>query len=284
MPRKTNDTATHDAYNRALLAYIDIADAIFRAAIPKRLRRLLVGLPKRVAGEMVSEWLRSYRADMHFVYQLKGGGELHLLVEFKSSREKWTAWQLLKYEVAIYDLHSKGEDGSFQGLPLVYTLVLHNGPRQWRKMPDVKSLVRGSEAVKALVGQSPPEPAFDLCDTKKLVPLLDHHPQAQAGCRALTIGGHGNPSISELEALFRALPDKSRFESETIGYIVPQCMGRSDRVRTAMNTVKGERGVKMIDEMRSKVLHQAHAEGEQKGRAEGKAEVLAKQLKLKFGR
>ncbi|MGI9322457.1 MAG: Rpn family recombination-promoting nuclease/putative transposase [Pseudomonadales bacterium] len=281
MPRKTDVVVTHDAYGRVWLEDLVVADAIFRGILPWDIVCLLAGLPVRYATELVNERGRVHRTDMQFVYELKGGGQLLLVVEFKSSREATAAWQLLKYQVTIYELHSTGEDGRFKGLPLVYFLVLHNGPRQWRKRPDIKSLIKGNRVVQAITGAQAAEPGFDLQDTKRLVPLLDHNPKAQAGCLAMTIGGKGKPSVKELEDLFRMLPANSRFERQTLEYIVFQCMEVIDRVDVAFQTIQDERGTKMlIDETKSKVLHKLHAEG----KAEGKAEVLAKLLNLKFGR
>ncbi|MGI9322935.1 MAG: Rpn family recombination-promoting nuclease/putative transposase, partial [Pseudomonadales bacterium] len=236
MPRKTDVVVTHDAYGRVWLDEPIVADGVFRVILPDDIVRQLAGLPVHYATELVSERGRVHRTDMQFVYNLKGGGQLLLVVEFKSSRETATAWQLLKYQVTIYDQHSVGEDGKFKGLPLVYFLVLHNGPRRWQTMPDVKGLIKGNKVVQAITGAQAAEPGFDLQDIKGLAPLLDHSPKAQAGCLAMAIGGKGKPSIKELEALFRMLPANSRFERQTLEYIVSQCMEYIDIVLTAIET------------------------------------------------
>ncbi|MGI9322734.1 MAG: Rpn family recombination-promoting nuclease/putative transposase, partial [Pseudomonadales bacterium] len=236
MPRKIEVVVTHDAYGRVWLEELVVADTVFRVILPKDIVRLLAGLPEFYATELVNERGRVHRTDLQYLYKLKGGGQLLLVAELKSSRETQTAWQLLKYQVTIYDRHSTGEDGRFKGLPLVYFLVLHNGPRRWQTMPDVKGLIKGNRAVQAITGAQAAEPGFDLCDIKGLAPLLEHNPKAQAGCLAMAIGGKGKPSVKELEALFRMLPANSRFERQTLEYIVSQCMEYIDIVLTAIET------------------------------------------------
>ncbi|MGI9322175.1 MAG: hypothetical protein ACR2PJ_01205, partial [Pseudomonadales bacterium] len=201
-----------------------------------------------------------------------------------------------QYQAGSYRQHLRDQGSNHKELPNVYLVVLYNGARKWKAKPDIKSLIGGKGAVQAATRAQAAEPGFDLVHTKDLAALLDDHPKAQAGQAALTAGGRRNISARALQALLRALPDKSEFEYLTIRYIVQQCTAHLDeaqrkiqvgKMRAAIQKVKGERGLKMMEELRGtfweQVADENKAEGEAKGKVEGKAETLTNLLRRKFG-
>lgn len=104
---------------------------------------------QRLDTTFVDVDLSTRRADLLFVVQLRGKPLLlHVIIEHKSGADRWTALQLLRYRVRVWDQWQKDHPGELW-LPPILTLVVHHGltpwsgPRSVRDLVDVSGLAAG---------------------------------------------------------------------------------------------------------------------------------------------
>jgi predicted transposase/invertase (TIGR01784 family) len=79
----------------------------------------------------VDKHLKESYSDLLYNVQFeKSKGFIYILFEHKSYPEKYTALQLLKYMVSIWELFLKQNKG--QKLPLILPLIIYHGTPQWK--------------------------------------------------------------------------------------------------------------------------------------------------------
>lgn len=136
-------TATpHDALFKATFSVPGRAAELLRVALgPELAARIDWSSLAAENASFIDEALRSQQADLLFTVRL---GERticpYLLLEHKSTPERWTGFQVLKYVLRIWDSRLTF-DPKLTALPPVLTIVLYNGERSWTFASDFLSLV-----------------------------------------------------------------------------------------------------------------------------------------------
>ena len=132
----------HDALFRHTFSHPEHAASLLRSILAPELAAAidwdrLALLP----GTFVDEELRTRQADLLFTAPMHGVTTLiHLLIEHKSGSDRWTALQMLRYVVRIYD-HWRQEHPDAQQLPPVLPIVVHHGEHAWSSPQQLADLI-----------------------------------------------------------------------------------------------------------------------------------------------
>jgi predicted transposase/invertase (TIGR01784 family) len=108
------------------------------------LRRIDLSSAEVIEGSFVDEQLRGHQTDLLVRFRSSGGREIYLyvLVEHKSSPDRWAALQMLRYLVRVYQKLLEKET-SRKRLPKVVPLLLYHGSRRWRYALSLESHIEG---------------------------------------------------------------------------------------------------------------------------------------------
>jgi predicted transposase/invertase (TIGR01784 family) len=132
----------HDSFFRETFGRKEAAAGFLREYLPKSVARRIDLTTLSVAKDsFVEKELRQHFSDLLYtVRHQQGTLYLYLLFEHKSSPDPWTALQLLRYQVRIWEQHRKQHPEERQ-LPAVIPLVLYHGRRKWRISDRFRSLI-----------------------------------------------------------------------------------------------------------------------------------------------
>jgi predicted transposase/invertase (TIGR01784 family) len=126
-------TKLHDSFFKNFMGEPELAGRFLQEHLPSEVAELLAPeTPELLPGSFVDEHLAQHHSDLLFRLRLKTGDPAlaYLLLEHKSSPDKGTPLQLLRYIVRIlakcYDEHRR------LPLPVVLPLVAHQGPGDWK--------------------------------------------------------------------------------------------------------------------------------------------------------
>ena len=122
----------HDAFFKVLLAQPGVAGALLRERLPpEAARRLRVETARPLNASFIDNNLRESSADLLLeVDSVAGARELvYVLVEHKSRPSRWISWQLLKYQVRLYEAWRRANPE--QPLPAITTMVVYHGEEPW---------------------------------------------------------------------------------------------------------------------------------------------------------
>ncbi|MCA8963927.1 MAG: Rpn family recombination-promoting nuclease/putative transposase [Planctomycetes bacterium] len=138
----TDPSQPHDALFRAAFTAPDQAAELLRAFLPKALADALDWPAlEHVPATFVDSELRDHHADL--LFRTEAGGRqvlVYLLLEHKSADDRWTALQLLRYVVRIWERCRRERPGDGL-LPPVLPFVLHHGSRRFAAPRSVTELV-----------------------------------------------------------------------------------------------------------------------------------------------
>jgi hypothetical protein len=197
----------HDALFRRMFADPAHAGPLLRALLPPPLVAAiawheLVPAP----GSRVDENQREEHRDLLFQTRLAGRPALlYLLLEHKSRPDRWTALQVLAYQVGIWR-DARLRRPRPKHLPFVVPVVVHCGPRRWTATTNLWSLFD--------VHGLAPDLAAEL---QRLVPVFavaphDFATRSAAEVRAMTLSLHGLWTIACLQFLATAGANERAFE------------------------------------------------------------------------
>jgi predicted transposase/invertase (TIGR01784 family) len=122
----------HDAFFKQFMSRPELARTFLREHLPPQIAQLLAPeLPEQVPGSYVDEELAQHHSDLVFRVHLKSGDTAvaYILIEHKSSPDRATRLQLLRYIVRI--LTEWDAENDALPLPVVVPLVAHQGPQGW---------------------------------------------------------------------------------------------------------------------------------------------------------
>lgn len=135
-------TFDHDALFRHTYAQPEHAASLLRGVLPAPLVAAIDWSSLRlVPGTSIDETLEPRHADLLLCADAHGCAVLlYLLLEHKSTPERFTALQLLRYAVRVFDrfLH---EHPDAARLPPIVPIVVHHGDRSWRAARTVLDLI-----------------------------------------------------------------------------------------------------------------------------------------------
>ncbi len=135
----------HDQYFRLSFGQPEAAAELVRHYLPAEVVAQfdLTSLERR-AGSFVDEELRDQQGDLLFRARLRDGGEaqIYLLLEHKSYRDRFVAFQLLRYCVRIWERDRR--ERTTDALRPIVPLVVYNGPAGWKAL-RFENLFEGPE-------------------------------------------------------------------------------------------------------------------------------------------
>jgi hypothetical protein len=115
---------------------------VLRSALPPPVARAIDWASLgRVDRSFVDEELRRHRSDLLFTAQCAGRPVLlYLLVEHKSRDERFTALQMTRYMLRIWEAW-RAENPTATHLPPIVPFVLSHGTSPWRSPRDLRHLI-----------------------------------------------------------------------------------------------------------------------------------------------
>ncbi len=121
----------HDAFVKEILSHKEQAEDFLKNYLPQDICRLIdFDSLNIVKDSFVDEDLKEHFSDLLYEVQLSSRpGLIYLLFEHKSTPERFTGLQLLRYMVKIWDLYLKQNHEPI--LPVIIPLVIYNGHRRW---------------------------------------------------------------------------------------------------------------------------------------------------------
>ncbi|GAB6163570.1 Rpn family recombination-promoting nuclease/putative transposase [Desulfothermus naphthae] len=121
----------HDAFVKEVFSHKEQAEDFLKNYLPQDICRLIdFDSLSLVKDSFVDEELKEHFSDLLYEVQLSSRpGFIYLLFEHKSTPERFTGLQLLRYMVKIWDLYLKQNHEPI--LPVIIPLVIYNGHRRW---------------------------------------------------------------------------------------------------------------------------------------------------------
>ncbi|MBI1206933.1 MAG: DUF4351 domain-containing protein [Azospirillum sp.] len=279
----------HDQFLKRLLDQPGAAGALLRERLPSEVARLLVNEPPElVSGSLVSAELAEFRTDRLYRTRTVTGRPVFVfaLIEHKSAPGPRIGLQLLGYQTQIHQRwdaeEGRGPDGALQPLPAVVSLVIYHGDRTW-KVP-----LTFAEAVDADAEIHP-----YLVDFRYT--LLDLGRIDDAGLsreKVLRIGflilKHGSGSGDLRETLLTLGRAALELGFDDLVTLVRYVLGEPNELEAGiLREVLAEIMPGQEERVMSIAAEQWKAEGFSRGliqgKAEGKAEILLRQLRRRFG-
>jgi predicted transposase/invertase (TIGR01784 family) len=157
----------HDQFFKETLAQPGAASDFLRYYLPESFVRLIKPeSARRVEDSFVDQELREHLSDVLLRVELKTKGEafIYVLLEHKSSPDRWVALQLLRYLVRIWE---KARLEGSKRLPLIFPVVFYHGRVKWRvskRFSALLDLVGETEELR----ENLPEFRYHLCDLAEL--------------------------------------------------------------------------------------------------------------------
>ncbi|GAB6161189.1 Rpn family recombination-promoting nuclease/putative transposase [Desulfothermus naphthae] len=121
----------HDAFVKEVFSHKEQAEDFLKNYLPHDICRLIdFDSLNIVKDSFVDEELKEHFSDLLYEVQLSSRpGFIYLLFEHKSTPQRFTGLQLLRYMVKIWALYLKQHHEPI--LPVIIPLVIYNGHRRW---------------------------------------------------------------------------------------------------------------------------------------------------------
>ena len=271
----TEPAQPHDKLFKGLLDQPGTAGALLRERLPPEIASLLTDdPPELLGGEFIDEALRGSQSDRLFRAALKGGGDalLYVLIDHKSTTEPGIIQQLLGYMIRIWLRYAGGKAEALRSLPPILPLVVYHGASEWKVSLSLRDTINAPEAIK----RYQPDVRYVLVD---LGPIPNEHlsayPPLRAGLLALKYSHQDGDAEAVLVQAFTDARDAPSLFKMLVVY--------ATTVYSSVNPVLLRRAIhKVRPEWGDEMLSIAAKEWKAEGRAEGKAEMLFRQLRRRF--
>lgn len=139
-------TNVHDKFFRETFGRREVAQGFLETYLPGDIRKQTDLRTLRISKDsFVDKELREHFSDI--LYTVKFAGIelfLYLLFEHKSFPDKFTAFQLLRYIVKLWELYLK-QNRDAKKLPPVFPMLLYHGETAWNIPKNFRSLIDGGE-------------------------------------------------------------------------------------------------------------------------------------------
>ena len=257
--------------------------------------------PEAIEGSFVDADAARTQCDALFRVRLRTGHDarIYVLLEHKSYVDAATPLQILKYLVNIW-LREIEHGTVRERLPPIIPLVFYHGSRRWTVPRSVAEMVDAPDELQPLLRDF----AYVLYDLGEIEPLrLSRAPEVLAGLLALRVAHADEIPADLLDLMTGGTLAGSDFERHLMRYIVeimnltPVMLEASlrrtkpDRWEVLMGTVaeawleqgRSEGRAEGVAEGRAEGVAEGRAEGVAEGIEKGQAELLLRQLELRFG-
>ncbi|MDR2113614.1 MAG: Rpn family recombination-promoting nuclease/putative transposase [Candidatus Accumulibacter sp.] len=296
-------SSTHDSDYKLFFAHPEMVRDLLRDWAPGDwIKEADFSTLEHVNGSYVSEDQKQRHSDMVWRLRLKDRWLwVYLLLEFQSEPDPWMALRMLVYlGLLSQDLIKRGDLAAGK-LPPILPLVLYNGLPEWKAPTEVSELF--AESPPSLAAYRP-KLSYHLIDEARL--KLHPADTVRSAVEALFRLEHGRTPddlrrvIQALDALLRD-PGQTELRRSFTRWIkrLLRRKVKSPNIREIehindlleADTMLAERIESWFDEATQKGLQkglqqgiqQGMQQGIQQGMLKGQANILSKQLKLRFG-
>jgi predicted transposase YdaD len=277
----------HDAFFKQALADPKLAATFLREHLPSDVADLLSQEPPEpVPGSFVDEELQQHHTDLLFRVRLKSGPAAlaYVVVEHKSSPDPGARLQLLRYVVRVLS-HCHDRSNRPLRLPIVFPLLVHQGPEDWTISCEFMDLFG---VVPAALRPYVPGFRHALVD---LAQIEDRKLSSDARLRAFLKALKYSRRPDLPDCIDIVLAEAPVLEEGTLLVILTYL----DSPRTIDNNVIQESLSRLMPERKEKImgwitqpyydkgLAEGEARGEARGEAKGEAKVFILLLEKRFG-
>ncbi len=134
----------HDSFCKEIMSRLDVAADFLANYMPPDVVALLdlSGL-ELVKDSFVDAELRKHFSDLLYRAPMRDGGEafVYILFEHKSRPDQWVAFQLMRYEVKIWEPMARSREIK---LPPIFPVVFYHGQERWNAPRDFVGLIAGA--------------------------------------------------------------------------------------------------------------------------------------------
>lgn len=280
----------HDALMRAVLSNPVDAGAEVRSVLPPELvARLDLDHLELQSGTFVTEELSHRQTDVLFRTTMRSeqaesddraeqtveedNAYIYFLIEHQSTPEPLMAHRMLGYQQRIRDRHLAHHGGAT--VPIVIPIVIYQGHRLWNAPIDVADVTAADDQLGALLGDYLPRARYYLDDLTRFDDNALRARPLTPTLRVVYVSLRRGPGDTDFTAW---LPD---WRSEIVGlsdqtlsmlvsYLVYVGNTTRERLR-AFAATTGPHTEEIIMTAAGRLITEAWAEGEARGRAEGEA-------------
>ncbi|MEU4314978.1 Rpn family recombination-promoting nuclease/putative transposase [Nocardia sp. NPDC024068] len=292
----------HDAYFRKVMARPDNAASELRAVLPEAITARIDWPALQLhPGSYVHPDLRNRFSDLLFRTRLDGHpAYIYVLMEHQSSSDRFMAFRMLEYMVAIWRQHLAHHDHEHRSqrarktttLPAIIPLVVHNtaegSPWSPSHPTELADLIDLDPAAREALGPHLPRLRFLLDDVAALDPRTLRDRDLTPATRVLLVlqriapknTALGHDMLDWLEDL-RALesgPDPLGDYLAVLTYLVTV----GETAEADLATVFEQLGPRAKEAIVT-TADMIEARGEARGRVEGRVEALLELATVKFG-
>ena len=263
----------------------ELIGGFFKDAWAKRLDFTTL---ERMSSAYVSDDLQSREGDMVWKLRFDDGRPVYicLLLEFQSTPDPYMAVRMMGYEALFFqELIRRRELLPGGTLPLVIPVVLYNGKKPWWPALDVADLI---ESVDPEADELRPHAKYRVIDERSY-PLAELESLRNVAAVLFWLEKTSEPADVQrgVAKLVELLPDpadnglRRAFAVWLSRVRVPGVGLRAEDIPEILGVEEFASMLEQQVEDWSRVLLER---GEQKGRQEGEARLLLRQLEEKFGR
>ena len=272
----------HDVFTRQSLSHLPTACSFIQQHLPPHVVATLeLSTLQLREGSFVDEDLRESLTDLLFEVALKDGGRVcvGILFEHKSYVDRFTALQLLRYMINIWE-RQRSDD---ETLCVVIPIVLYHGRARWTAATNMRQLIEAPEALAAYVpdsetclidlSQIPDEQLGDNLRLQVVLRILKHIFAPDLKDRL--------EEIMPLVEAVRRQENSLQLLETLLRYVFSgtQSVTRQDVHQIVLNSLSTDSPMPTIaDELRA----EGRVEGRVEGRAEGFRAALLNLIELRF--
>ena len=265
----------HDSFFRALLDSPERAADFLHCHLPARVVRLLADEPPvLVDGTFVDESLANRQSDRLWRVRLKSGeyAYIYALTEHASTPDPDMAFRLLRYMLRIWEREKEASGAKPGRLTPIYTLVVYHGKARWNAPRSVLDMMSGDPALLApLRGLR-----FRLRDlTRMRGNRLARDPKLKGGFLAFKYESRDRVAPRVAIRIEELISEESILATQARKFMLSEFNVDRAKLDAARNT----KGLPPVGELAESYIR----EGEAKGRAQGRALILNRQLERRFG-
>lgn len=283
-----NDLANpHDRFFKEVFSRPETAADFLANYLPPDVAAALdVSAPELVKESFIDPDLQEHFSDLLYRIQLVSGGEAfaYLLFEHKSWSYEFTALQLLRYEVRVWEQKLREKT---KRLPLIIPIVLHHGRSPWRASLVFETLVEGADnpALEKYV----PRFEYHLCD---LSSFDENQIKGAAMLRVAlstlkyVFSEDLGSRLTEIFSILRQMPEQSALEFlyTVLKYLsVAAPRVTSNDLTESLATAFPEEEGGLMQTLAEQWIQQGVQQGVQQGLQQGLAGAALRRLRRQFG-
>ena len=285
----------HDHFIKALLSDPEKAGTFLREWLPKEIGSLLSPEPPELLPDsFIDETLREHHTDrLYAVKTISGKTALvYTLVDHKSSPDRKSGWQLLKYMVEIWKQWQQ-KHPAWKKLPAIIPFIFYHGEAEWRIPDEFLALVDMEEGWRPYLLNY----RYSIFDLGKIPDQkLSQQPRLRAWLLAAKYATRGGDQLKVKEFLIEVLADAGEDFTIIVRYMIETYQSfELETFREIIRRTQPEEEVKMMSQFAQEIIAKNKPEwmlqgeqkgwqkGRQEGRQEGSANILLLQLEDKFG-